>query len=233
MTHMENFLWFFVEKPFQDVIPWFAAPFYEHEGKCIQTTDDPGFLKEFETDEEYFKRVGRSRETAKAFPFQYRLLEVSPGDDFCMVESNLDVNSDPWKKLIARGCSSPLFKFRVVSRKEGIELVEFHVTDWWHRSRGVLAHRSENDPSRWEFNQKGKPETWEELSRYEARRVCDRLTPELLVNYALKAFGVNVNRLFTRQFSRVASIVDAPLGEPLEQYKPYFEDILERRIYPR
>ena len=67
---MDGFDWYFYEKPFDQVLPWFAGAFYGWEGKRLEVKSDPQFLAEFETDQQYFRRVGRSAETIKNLPFQ-------------------------------------------------------------------------------------------------------------------------------------------------------------------
>jgi len=54
-------------------------------------------------------------------------------------------------------------------------------TGWHYKVPGryVLAHRE----SRWEFEEWGEPFPFEEVEQYQARRIKDRLTPEMVERY--------------------------------------------------
>ena len=62
-------------------------------------------------------------------------------------------------------------------------------TDYYYKipSRYVLAHRE----SRWEFEEWGEPFPFEELEQYQARRIKDRLTPEMVERYC-SHFGIDL-----------------------------------------
>ena len=49
-----------------------------------------------------------------------------------------------------------------------------------------------NDGGRWSFTAQGKPQSFEELSAYKARKVRDRFTPDMLVRYG-HALGVSLD----------------------------------------
>lgn len=54
-------------------------------------------------------------------------------------------------------------------------------TDFLNYLRSICVS---NEAGRWKFHQAGVPFSFEDTSRYESRRVRDRLTPELLAHYA-------------------------------------------------
>ena len=62
-------------------------------------------------------------------------------------------------------------------------------TGWHYKvpGRSVLAHRE----SRWEFEEWGEPFPFEELEQYQARRIKDRLTPEMVERYC-SHFGIDL-----------------------------------------
>lgn len=62
-------------------------------------------------------------------------------------------------------------------------------TDWYYQAPGryVLAHRE----SRWEFEEWGDPFPFEEVEQYQARRIKDRLTPEMVERYC-SHFGIDL-----------------------------------------
>jgi hypothetical protein len=62
-------------------------------------------------------------------------------------------------------------------------------TDYYYKIPGryVLAHRE----SRWEFEEWGEPFPFEEMEQYQARRIKDRLTPEMVERYC-SHFGIDL-----------------------------------------
>ncbi|WP_241236062.1 hypothetical protein [Eikenella corrodens] len=62
-------------------------------------------------------------------------------------------------------------------------------TDYYYKIPGryVLAHRE----SRWEFVEQGEPFPFEEIAQYQARRIKDRLTPEMVERYC-SHFGIDL-----------------------------------------
>jgi hypothetical protein len=63
------------------------------------------------------------------------------------------------------------------------------VIDGWRytRSRYIAAHKE----SRWEWHESGTPFPWEETEAYTAKRIKDRLTPEMVERYA-KHMGIDL-----------------------------------------
>jgi hypothetical protein len=62
------------------------------------------------------------------------------------------------------------------------------VNGWrYTRSRYIAAHKE----SRWEWDEHGTPFPWEETEAYSAKRIKDRLTPEMVERYA-KHMGIDL-----------------------------------------
>src|SRR5262249_11192690 len=57
---------------------------------------------------------------------------------------------------------------------------------WFNIDREISAI---NDEGRWDWTVSGKPQSFEDVSRYKARRVKDRFTPEMLEQYCT-ALGI-------------------------------------------
>jgi hypothetical protein len=57
----------------------------------------------------------------------------------------------------------------------------------WHVGRSIAAHKE----SRWEWHEHGTPFPWEETEAYTAKRIKDRLTPEMVERYA-KHMGIDL-----------------------------------------
>ena len=69
-------------------------------------------------------------------------------------------------------------------------------TDYYYKIPGryVLAHRE----SRWEFVEQGEPFPFEEVEQYQARRIKDRLTPEMVERYC-SHLGIDLAAGVTQQ----------------------------------
>ncbi len=62
-----------------------------------------------------------------------------------------------------------------------ILLMADHQTDWLNYARGVAVGQ---DGARWRFEQQGEPLPFEDTSAYQRRRVKDRFTEQMLLDFA-------------------------------------------------
>ncbi len=103
------------------------------------------------------------------------------------------------------------FVYRDGAAAKPVETV--HGTQYRYPMRVVMAHKE----SKWEFHAHGDPLPFEELGQYEARRIKDRLTPEMIERYCA-ALGI---QLFDPDFY-------AGYGSVIHKYSPPNTIRLER-----
>lgn len=206
---MDSFRWHFLDRSFDEMLPWFAGAFFSLERKRLRILEQPGSTP-------LRKRWYSERSLAP------RLIRVSAQDTFCAVEINAD-ERDTWFKAICRASDCNLFSFQHVFDSDETHWTSFSVRSWWVRNRSVAIYRE--DDGSWMFEANGKPEEFEDTSLYDLEDVRRRLTPETVVDYMVRSLGVDYNRLHLRLFDRVAEICNPPEGTPLHQFESNFRQM--------
>jgi hypothetical protein len=161
---------------------------------------------------------------------------TTPLDGYLLVETR-----SPWSAIFSNGLrvndvSSPVSYLAQVLQCRGLEIcsipdrsalqskdvirpygaITFSLygsqkTDWQTRIRHISAT---NDCTGWEFRAEGEIQPYELLEQYEARKISDRFTPQMLESYC-RALGIDLlNSKFYGQRSLIARIrgTKAPSG---------------------
>jgi hypothetical protein len=128
--------------------------------------------------------------------------------------------------------SSPQVKGVPGVRPQRWGVVQFEMfgplkTDWLNQVRAISAG---HNGSRWEFSEVGTVQDFEETDRYQARRMHDRFTPDMLERYC-QALGVDVFNLDA--YGPGATVIESSghvmpqhlLGPELRHLEPFIETL--------